>query len=145
MGANTVKTCFNQHGSIWIALCHVRIVSCLSCARNFIEGPWNSARRSHCRRPTECKKMSLCLTNYALCHEGVWGSGRIDPFFHDLGNSCMWVVSFMSRPLFPRGKKPQYPLDTRFGGPQSRSGQRGEETILDPTGTRTPTPQSSNP
>jgi hypothetical protein len=30
--------------------------------------------------------------------------------------------------------------DRRLGGPQSRSGRRGEEKILDPTGTRTPTP-----
>jgi hypothetical protein len=29
--------------------------------------------------------------------------------------------------------------------PQSRSGRRGEEKILDPTGTRTPTPHSSSP
>jgi hypothetical protein len=33
----------------------------------------------------------------------------------------------------------------RLGGPQSRSGRFGEEKILDPTGTRTPTPQSSSP
>jgi hypothetical protein len=29
--------------------------------------------------------------------------------------------------------------DKRLGGPQSRSGRRGEEGILDPTGFRTPT------
>jgi hypothetical protein len=32
-----------------------------------------------------------------------------------------------------------------LGGPQSRSGRRGEEKILDPTGTRTPTSWSSSP
>jgi hypothetical protein len=31
------------------------------------------------------------------------------------------------------------------GGPHSRSGRRGEEKILDPTGTRTPIPLSSSP
>jgi hypothetical protein len=31
-------------------------------------------------------KMSLCLTNEALRHEGVWGSGRIDTHFLDPGN-----------------------------------------------------------
>jgi hypothetical protein len=36
----------------------------------------------------------------------------------------------------PRGKSPMYPLDTRLGGPESRSGRRGEKKILDPTGTR---------
>jgi hypothetical protein len=30
-------------------------------------------------------KLSLCLTNYALLNEGVWDSGRIDPYFLDLG------------------------------------------------------------
>jgi hypothetical protein len=36
-------------------------------------------------------------------------------------------------------------LDRRLGGPQSRSGGHGEEKILDPTETRTPTPRSSSP
>jgi hypothetical protein len=49
------------------------------------------------------------------------------------------VVSFTPRPLYPRGKSPRYPLDRRLGGPQSRSARRGEEKILDPTGTRIPT------
>jgi hypothetical protein len=46
------------------------------------------------------------------------------------------VVSFTLLPLYPREKSPQYLLDRRPGGPQSRSGRRGEEKILDPTGTR---------
>jgi hypothetical protein len=34
----------------------------------------------------------------------------------------------------PLGKKPpRCPLDRRLTGPQSRSGRRGEEKILDPT------------
>jgi hypothetical protein len=32
-------------------------------------------------------KLSLCLTNQALHHEGVWGSGCIDPRFLDLESS----------------------------------------------------------
>jgi hypothetical protein len=48
------------------------------------------------------------------------------------------VVSFKPRPPYPRGKSP------RLGGPQSRSGRRGEKT-LGPTGTQTPTPRSSSP
>jgi hypothetical protein len=32
-------------------------------------------------------KLSLCLTNSALRHEGVWGSGCIDLHFLDLGTS----------------------------------------------------------
>jgi hypothetical protein len=36
-------------------------------------------------------------------------------------------VSFKPRPLYPRGKNPGMSLDRRLGGPQSRSGPRGEE------------------
>jgi hypothetical protein len=38
-----------------------------------------------------------------------------------------------------------YLLDLRLGEAHSRSGRFGEEKILDTTGTRTPTPQSSSP
>jgi hypothetical protein len=77
-------------------------------------------------------------------HEGVWGSGCIDPNFLDLGTSWRWVVSFTLRSLYPMGKSPRYPLNRRLGGPQSRSGRHGEVKILDPTGTRIPAPQSSS-
>jgi hypothetical protein len=90
-------------------------------------------------------KMSLCLTNYALRHEGVWGSGCIDPHFLNLGTSWRSVVSFTPLPLCPCGKCPRYPLDRRLGGPQSRSGRRGEDKILEPSGAQTPTPLSSSP
>jgi hypothetical protein len=72
------------------------------------------------------------------------GSGCIDPHFLDLGTSWRWVVNFTPRPLYPRGKSLRYPLDRRFGGPQSRSGRFGEKKILDPTETRTPIPRSSS-
>jgi hypothetical protein len=52
------------------------------------------------------------------------------------------MVSFTSRPLYPQGKSPRYPLDRRLDGPQNQSGRRGEETILAPIGTRTPAPRS---
>jgi hypothetical protein len=32
-------------------------------------------------------KLSLCLTNYALRHEGAWRSGCTDPHFLDFGTS----------------------------------------------------------
>jgi hypothetical protein len=32
-------------------------------------------------------KLFLCLTNEALCHEGVWGSGYIDPHCLDISTS----------------------------------------------------------
>jgi hypothetical protein len=55
------------------------------------------------------------------------GSGGIVPRILDLGTRWRWVVSFTSRPLYPQGKSPWYPLDRRLGGPQSRSGRGGEE------------------
>jgi hypothetical protein len=65
---------------------------------------------------------------------------RRSPHFLDLGISWRWVISVTPMSLYPR-----YPLDTRLGGPQSRSERRGEEEILDHIGTRTPTPWSSCP
>jgi hypothetical protein len=78
-------------------------------------------------------------------HEDVWGSGCIDPRFLDFVTSWRWVVSVTPLPLYPGRKSPWYPLDKRLGGLQSRSGRRGEEKILDPTGTRTPDPSIAQP
>jgi hypothetical protein len=64
------------------------------------------------------------LTNQALRHEGVWGSGCIDPYFLDLGTTWRWVVSFTLRSLYTWENSPRYPLDGRLGGPQSRSKRR---------------------
>jgi hypothetical protein len=64
-------------------------------------------------------KLSLCLTNSALCPEDVWESGCIDPGILDLGTRWRWLVSFLPRPLYPRGKSPRYQLDRRLGGPKS--------------------------
>jgi hypothetical protein len=80
----------------------------------------------------------LRLNNKALRHEGVWGSGCIDPCFLDLGTSWRWMLSFTPGPPYPRGKSPWYPSDRRLGRPQRRSGRRGEEKNLDPTRIRTP-------
>jgi hypothetical protein len=51
-------------------------------------------------------KLSLCLTNWALRHEDICGSGCIDPNFLDLGISWSWVVSFTPLPLYPRERVP---------------------------------------
>jgi hypothetical protein len=40
-----------------------------------------------------------------------------------------WTVSFTSLPLYPRVKKPRYPLDRRLDGPQLRFGRRGKKQI----------------
>jgi hypothetical protein len=42
-------------------------------------------------------KLSLRLTNYALRHEGVWGSGGIDQHFLDLSTTWRLVVKVKDR------------------------------------------------
>jgi hypothetical protein len=89
--------------------------------------------------------MSFCAhLEVKLRHEGVRGSGCIDPHFLDLCTSWRWVVSFTPLTPYSRENSPRYPLDRRLGGPQSRSGLFGEKEILDPTATRTQTPRSSS-
>jgi hypothetical protein len=67
--------------------------------------------------------------------------GEVDVYNHFFLTSALtggeWSASLPDR--FTPGKSPRYPLDRSLGGPQSQSGQHGEEKILDPTGTRTPT------
>jgi hypothetical protein len=46
-------------------------------------------------------------------------------------------VSFTPRPLHSRVNRPRYTLDTRLGGPHSRSGCCGEEKNVTPAGNRT--------
>jgi hypothetical protein len=80
-------------------------------------------------------KVSLYLTNAMKVYVGV--EVQIHIF---LTSALVGGERSASRPcrFTPQGKNPWYPLDRRLDGPQSRSGQCGEEKILDPTGTRTP-------
>jgi len=48
-------------------------------------------------------------------------TGVTAPRILNLGIRCRWVVSFTSRPLYPR-----YPLDRKLDGPQRRSGHSGD-------------------
>jgi hypothetical protein len=85
-------------------------------------------------------KMSLCLTNWALRHEGVWRNGCIDPHFLDLGSSWKRVVTFTPRPLYPLGKNPG--THCIWGRVGSRVGLNDVKKILDPIGTRTEIPSA---
>jgi hypothetical protein len=60
----------------------------------------------HCLFMKVKVKLSLCF-NWAPRHEGVLGSGGIDPRILDLGTRWRWVVSFTPRPLYPQGKSPE--------------------------------------
>jgi hypothetical protein len=74
------------------------------------------------------------ITNSALRHEDIWGSGCIDPHFLDLGTSWRWVVSFTPWPLYPQGKRPRYPLDRRLGEPQNSLEDVEKWKLLPPPG-----------
>jgi hypothetical protein len=69
----------------------------------------------------------------------------VDVYIHTFLTSTLaggeWSASRLGR--FTRGK--ERPVPIRLGGPQSRSGRREEEKILDPTGTRTPDPSVVQP
>jgi hypothetical protein len=62
-----------------------------------------------------------CLTQHHAAKRH-WRSGGIAPDILDLGTRWRWVVSFTTRPLYPQGKSPRYPL----GGLQGRCGRGGE-------------------
>jgi hypothetical protein len=85
-------------------------------------------------------KLSPCLTKYhamktypvlkqAPRQEEVWSGGMV-PHILNLDTKWSWVVSSTPLPLYPRGKRPRFPLDRRLGGPQCRSGSGGEEKNL---------------
>jgi hypothetical protein len=71
------------------------------------------------------------------------GEWRYSSITHDLSTRYGWVVILMPRPLYPRGKKPQYPLNRGLGGPHSRSGPCGVEKNLLPLPGIEPQPSSS--
>jgi hypothetical protein len=64
-------------------------------------------------------KLSLCLNNYALCHDDVLGSGGIaSPFLISVPDEGEWSASWPS--CFIHGTRPlQYPFDRRLGGPEN--------------------------
>ena len=52
----------------------------------------------------------------------AWGNCGIVPLSLKLGTKWRWVISFTTRPLYPRWKELVYPSNIRLGGLQSRSG-----------------------
>jgi hypothetical protein len=61
----------------------------------------------------------MFLTNEALCHEGIWGSGCIDPRFLDLATSWRRVVSFMPLLVYARESAPSTRWIGSWVGPRS--------------------------
>jgi hypothetical protein len=76
----------------------------------------------------------MLLTEHHAMKAYQW-SGDIASRLLDLGTKWRWAVSYMTRPLYPQGKSPWYPLDRRLAGPQSRVVKK---KIPSHAGTRTP-------
>jgi hypothetical protein len=131
----------------WMPVCVYSVCAVLCGGRGLVTrwSPVQGVLRTAYKKGKCRVKLSLCLTNLALRHGGIWRSGCIDPFFLDLDTSWRWVVSFTSLPLSRREKSPRYSFAKKLGAPQSRSGRRGNGKILDLTGARTQTPLSSSP
>jgi hypothetical protein len=75
--------------------------------------------------------LSLCLINETTPWRRM-GEWRYSSTIIDLSIRWRWVFSFTPRPLYPRGKRPRYPLDRRLAGPQSRSERCVAEKYLMP-------------
>jgi hypothetical protein len=73
-----------------------------------------------------------------------WGSGGIAPRVLNLSARRRLVARFTYRPLYLRGKSPQYIFDRRLGVPQSRSGRGGEEKNICPAGNKSGRPARSS-
>jgi len=65
---------------------------------------------------------------------------RMDVWFHSFLTSALNGASgqlHASAALLPGRERPRYPLNSRLGGPQSRSGRFGEKNLSPPAGIRT--------
>jgi len=78
---------------------------------------------------TRYHAMKTCLLNLSPRHEGALGRGGLAPRIRNIGTRWRWMVSFPFRQHYPQGKIPQYALDRRLGGPQSRSEWGGKQKI----------------
>jgi hypothetical protein len=99
------------------------------------EGLWRWVTAWHFSGGTEIKikykvvSVLTQLSDTSWRHMGEW---RYSSTILDLDTKWKWVVSFMLRPLYRRGKNPRYPLDRKLGVVQSRSGRCGVQKNLLP-------------
>lgn len=131
MGWHIQKTCCVKgvEGPLqeWYSVLHLKESNLLI----FCNTEWNFLRSVKV-------KLSMCLTNSALCHRGIWGSGFIDPHFL---NFTLVEVSGL---LTPQAKSPQYPSHRgTWVGPRAVCTTWRIEHV-DSTGTPTLTPWSSS-
>ena len=86
----------------------------------------------------KCKRKRVVFLVYTM--KAQMRSGGIAPPILNLNTKCTRAVNFTPQMLYIR-ERHLYQLNMRVGGPQNRSGRSGE-SILAPTGIRTPDRQS---
>jgi len=74
---------------------------------------------------TPWRRISCLIKHHEM--NTYWGSGCISPCILNLGTGGRWMISFTPRPLYSRGKSPQYTLVRRLDGHKSRSGRCEDE------------------
>jgi hypothetical protein len=67
------------HVGVKLGLCHIHLLFRLCCTAVSVSRLYKV-------------KLSPCLTNWALRHEGVWGSGCIDSIASDVGIIDQWGI-----------------------------------------------------
>jgi len=80
--------------------------------------------RKSCVKLTTTFLYMVKLTGTMKTHGGM---EVIVPCILNLGTGWRWVVSTRLWLVYPWGKSPWYPLDSRLGGPQSQYGYCGKE------------------
>jgi hypothetical protein len=74
----------------------------------------------NCGRPTFHRLLGIkvkLFLSLLIKHYAMKMYGGVDVQIQVFLTSALVVVSFMPRPLYPRGKSPRYPLDRRLGQP----------------------------
>jgi hypothetical protein len=104
--------------------------------------PLSHCYNSHFKGVRENCPCDLLIKHYTEC---VWGSGRIDPHFLDLGTCWRWVVSFTPVPLYPGESAPGTHWIRGWVGPRTGLDDVEKRKFLTLPGLGTPTPRSLSP
>lgn len=84
---------------------------------------WHITGMNSLRYKSKNVSSPLCLINYGLCHEDIWGNGvTAPPIVTSARERARWGVSFMLWPLYRRKYNPRHLLDRRLGETQMWSG-----------------------
>jgi hypothetical protein len=96
----------------------------ISKATQVIFNKYRTYCESIAKLPEEIQVSPVKVKLSPVRHEDVSRNEGTGPRILNLGRRWS-VFSFTTRPLYTEGKRPRNPLDSRLGGPQSRSGYGG--------------------